>query len=51
MAKIAKKKKTKPVRKARARVLAAKRSGSARREPAVKPRRPAARKAHRRKAA
>lgn len=51
MAKIAKKKKTNPVRKAKARVMAAKRSGSARRKPAVKSRRPAARKAQRRKAA
>jgi hypothetical protein len=50
MAKIAKKK-TKPVRKAKPRVMAAKRSGSARRKPAVKSRRPAARKAQRRKAA
>jgi len=51
MAKISKKKKTKPVRKAKARVMATKRSGSARRKPAVRSRRPAVRKAQRRKAA
>ena len=50
MAKIAKKK-TKPVRKTKARVMVAKRSGSARRKPAGNSRRPAARKAQRRKAA
>ena len=53
MAKISKKKKkkTKPARKAKARVMATKRSGSARRKPAVRSRRPAVRKAQRRKAA